>query len=170
MRTVRPLLVSVSLAALPGCATLGGLAQLVQAPQFERVPDREAELRLQGPGRDRGVGGATLRVWARVYNPNPFGLTLSDLKGDLFLDGTRAAGVDFPLGLPLVAREESEVPLDISIGFDDLPGLGRVASAALGGGRIDYRLDGTIGVDAGALGRPVFGPATLLKGDVRVLR
>jgi hypothetical protein len=168
MKVIRASLVVVSLAALPGCATLGGLARLVQAPRFERAPGRDAELRLQGPGR--GLAGASLRIWARVYNPNAFGLTLSALQGDLFLGGTRTAAVDFPLGLPLVAREEAEVPLDISIGLDDLPGLGRVISSALGGGRIDYRLDGTIGVDAGALGQPTFGPATLLQGDVRVLR
>jgi late embryogenesis abundant protein len=164
------ILLAASLLALPACATLGGLASLVQPPRFERIPDRDAELRLRGPGGGRSLGGASLRLWTRVYNPNSFGLTLAELKGDLFLDDTRAAEVDFPLGLPLAAQEESEVPIDISIGFDDLPGLGRVASAALGGGRIDYRLDGTIGVDAGALGRPVFGPATLLRGDVRVLR
>lgn len=170
MEVARVWTVALSLAVLSGCATLSGLGMLVQAPRFERSPEREAELRLQGPGRDRGLGGAALTVWARVYNPNPFGLTLSAVKGDLFLDGTRAARVDFPIGLPLVAREEQEVPIEISIGFDDLPGLGRVVTSALGGGRLDYRLDGTIGVDAGALGQPVFGPATLLRGDVRVLR
>jgi hypothetical protein len=169
----RPFLVGVVALcglALPACATLGGLGTLVQAPRFQKSPGRDAELRLSGPGRDRGLGGAALRIWTRVYNPNPFGLTLSAVQGDLYLDGSRAAAVDFPLGLPLVAREETEVPLDISIGFDELPGLGRVVSSALGGGSLEYRLEGTIGVNAGALGQPTFGPATLIQGDVRVLR
>jgi hypothetical protein len=32
---------------------------------------------------------------------------------------------------------------------------------------MEYRLDGTIGVDAGRLGQPVFGPMTLIRGDLR---
>jgi len=32
---------------------------------------------------------------------------------------------------------------------------------------VAYRLEGTIGVDAGQLGQPVFGPLTLLRGDIR---
>jgi hypothetical protein len=32
---------------------------------------------------------------------------------------------------------------------------------------VEYRLDGTIGVDAGRLGQPVFGPMTLVRGDFR---
>jgi len=31
---------------------------------------------------------------------------------------------------------------------------------------VEYRLDGTIGVDAGKLGQPVFGPMTLVRGDL----
>jgi hypothetical protein len=31
---------------------------------------------------------------------------------------------------------------------------------------VDYHLDGTIGVDAGGLGTPVFGPMTLIRGTI----
>ena len=30
---------------------------------------------------------------------------------------------------------------------------------------VPYRLEGTIGVDAGRLGQPVFGPMTLIRGE-----
>ncbi len=82
------------------CASMGTLARLVQPPRFEQDGDRAAEIRLLAPSRDQPLGGAAVRIWAKVLNPNPFGLTLSTVKGTLLLDGTRAATGDFPLGLP----------------------------------------------------------------------
>jgi late embryogenesis abundant protein len=157
-------------AAHAGCASLGGLGALVQAPRFSHAEGRDAEIVLRGPSRDFPLGGAAVRIYARVVNPNPFGLTLSTLVGDLFLDGTRAAAVDFPLGLALVANDETEIPIDLAIGFADVPRLAQVIGRAISGSQLDYRLDGRIGVDAGALGRPTFGPMTILEGDVRVRR
>jgi hypothetical protein len=156
------------------CATLGGLAGLVQPPRLATVPDRPAELRLLGAGTGLPLGGAGVRLWARVENPNPFGLTLSTLTGSLHLESTgpgdwaRAATLDLPLGLPLAARQQTEFPIDLTVSLSDLPELAGVARRALGGGTIPYRLDGTIGVDAGSLGRPTFGPLTLLSGEMRV--
>src|SRR5688572_32124364 len=158
------------MAAHVGCASLGGLGGLVQAPRFSAVEGRDAEIVLRGPSRDFPLGGAAVRLHARVLNPNPFGLTLSTLTGDLFLDDTRAAAVDFPLGLALLANDETEIPIDLAIGFADVPLLAQVIGRAVSGSQLDYRLDGRIGVDAGALGRPTFGPMTILEGDVRVRR
>lgn len=153
-------------AALAGCATLGALG--ITPLTFEEADDRSSELRLLGPAADRPLGGAALRIWTRVENPNGFGLTLTDIRGDLFVEDAEAIRVDFPLGLPLLARQDTVVPLDVSIGFDDVPRLGRIARAALLGERLDYRLDGTFGVDAGQYGEPRFGPWTLLTGEFRV--
>jgi len=47
-----------------------------------------------------------------------------------------------------------------------LPGLADVVRRAARREAVDYRLDGTIGVDAGRLGQPVFGPMTLMRGDL----
>jgi hypothetical protein len=168
--TLRVAAMAALLGAHAGCASLGGLGGLVQAPRFSAADGREAEIVLRGPSRDFPLGGAAVRIHARVFNPNPFGLTLSTLIGDLYLDGTRAAAVDFPLGLALVANDEAEVPIDLAIGFDDVPRLAQVVGRAFSGSSLDYRLDGRIGVDAGALGRPTFGPMTILEGDVRVRR
>ena len=156
------------LTGAPACAELNALRALVQPPQFEQAPDRPAEVRLLRPSGGQPLGGAGVRLWARVSNPNPFGLTLNTLKGTLYLENARAADAEFPLGLALGARQDTVVPIDLSVNFSDLPGLGDVARRAISRQPLAYRLEGTIGVDAGRLGRPVFGPMTLLSGEATV--
>jgi Late embryogenesis abundant protein len=158
------LAVAFGLLGLQACASmdsLGNLGALIQPPRFEQVPDQPAEIRLQG------VSGAGVRLWTKVTNPNPFGLRLGTLKGTLYLDDSRAADADFPLGLPLAAGGDSVIPIDISISFSDLPRLGGVAQRLLARQSVPYRLEGTVGVDAGRLGQPVFGPMTLIRGETR---
>lgn len=152
-----------------GCATLGQLKQIIQPPTFEQAPGQPAEIRLVGPRMDLPLGGAAVRLWTRVSNPNSFGLTLRTLKGTLFLEESRAADADFPLGLPLGAGQETVIPIDLSISFSDLPGLANALRRAVNREPLPYRLDGTIGVDAGRLGTGLtFGPMTLMRGDVQV--
>ena len=59
------------------------------------------------------------------------------------------------------------MPIDLSVSFANLPGLADSIRRAINRQPLAYRLDGTIGVDAGRLGQPIFGPMTLLRGDVR---
>jgi hypothetical protein len=171
-RLSRAAVVAAALAVLPGCATLGALGAMIRPLEFEAARDRPAELRLGGVGGGRlGLpDGATLRLWARVHNPNSFGLTLSTIAGSVYLEDTRAATVDFPLGLPLQPGLEEVIPLDVSLRLSDLPGLGGVLGRAVGGNPLAYRLEGRFTVDAGPLGTPSFGPATLLQGEVRPFR
>jgi hypothetical protein len=152
-----------------GCASLEGLRALVQPPSF-RQGDQPADVRLVGPSVDRPLGGAAIRLWTEVTNPNPFGFTLGTLDGTLFLEDTRAAAAEFPLGLPLGAGQRSTVPIDLSISFADLPGLANVVRRAASREPLAYHLEGTIGVDAGQLGQPTFGPMTLLRGEMRGVR
>ncbi len=159
---IRLATVGVSLLLLQACAGLDQLGALVQPPRFEQVRDQPAEIRLIG------MTGAGVRLWTRVTNPNAFGLRLGTLKGTLYLDESRAADADFPLGLPLGGGSDIVIPIDISISFSDLPGLGGVGRRVLARQPLGYRLHGTIGVDAGRLGQPVFGPMTLLSGEARV--
>lgn len=151
---------------LTGCATLG----LVEPPRFEADTARPAELRLVGPTSQRPLGGGAVRIWARVHNPNAFGMRLSTVRGNLFLEGVRAAEVDLPVGLPLGAGQDTVIPLELVVGFADLPGLADVAARALTGRALTYQLEGNVGVDAGALGVLDFGPTRLLSGEVQVLR
>ncbi|HYN09984.1 MAG TPA: LEA type 2 family protein [Vicinamibacterales bacterium] len=168
MRKAIGLLALASLTS--ACATLGALGALgaiVQPPRFEEALDRPAEIRILPATGGRGVGGIAVRLWTRVTNPNPFGFTLSTLAGTLFLEDARAATAEFPLGLPLAAGRSEIVPIDISIGFSELPRLGGVLERAINRRPIRYRLDGTIAVEAGRFGTPVFGPMTLLRGTAR---
>ena len=153
-----------------GCATLGPLAQLVQPPRFEQADDQPAEIRLVAPSLRMPTGGAGVRIWLEVTNPNPFGFTLSTVDATLALEGSQAATGAFPLGLPLQAGQQSVVPLDLSISFADVPGLAGVARQIAAGNAIDYQLDGTVGIDAGRLGMPTFGPMLLTRGELRVIR
>jgi len=131
------------------------------------LPGRQSTRRAALHG---AVAIAGVRIWLEVTNPNPFGFTLSTVTATLALDGTRAATGDFPLGLPLTAGQRSVVPLDLAISFADLPGLAGVLRQMAGGGEVDYELEGTVGVDAGRLGTPTFGPMLLTRGEVRVVR
>lgn len=153
-----------------GCASLGGLSSIIRPPQFEQAEGQPAQLRILGPSRTLPVGGAGVRIWLKVTNPNAFGFTLSTVNAALSLEGSRAADTDFPLGLPLSARQESIIPLDLSISFADLPGLASALRRLAVGGSVPYELEGTVGVDAGRLGTPTFGPMLLTRGEMRVVR
>jgi LEA14-like dessication related protein len=144
-----------------GCAELRQLSALVQAPHFEQDDQQRSEIRLNG------TSGAAVRIWTRVSNPNAFGLTLGTLRGTLHLEGSRAATVDFPFGLPLPARGEEVVPIDISVNFRDIPGLGNAITRAITRQPIAFELEGTIGVSAGGFGEQTLGPMTFLRGELR---
>jgi Late embryogenesis abundant protein len=170
MTSRRSLVLLLGTLLLAGCASLGSLASAVQPPTFQVASGREAEIRLLGPSVQNPLGGASVRLWADITNPNPFGVVLSALTGSLALEGTRAADVDFPWGLPLVAGQDTVVPLDVSVSFADLPGLGNVLSRAVTEGAVDYSLDGTVTLDAGLLGQPSFGPTNFMRGSIRTRR
>lgn len=150
-----------------GCATLG---LGIQAPRFSMAAQEPSEFRLLGPSLDRPLGGAAVRLYARVENPNPVGITLSGLTGTLSLEGFEAADADFPLGLPLQANESAIVPLDINVSFSSLPRVAEVVSQAVTRGSVSYSLDGIATVDAGMLGPARFGPMRIVSGALSTRR
>lgn len=159
---LRAVVVAALVAATSGCAAaLQSLQGLIQPPRFEQDDQSRSEIRL------RGTTGASVRIWTRVSNPNSFGVTLGTLQGTLNLEGSRAATVDFPLGLPLQAQGEEVVPIDISVDFRDVPGLGQAITRAIARQPIAFELEGTIGVSAGPLGMQTLGPMTWLRGELR---
>jgi hypothetical protein len=153
---------------LSGCASLAGLG--IQAPRFSAAPGQAAELRLAGPSLQRPLGGATIRIYTLVENPNPIGITLASVAGTLQLQGFDAADANFPLGLPMQAGGSTVVPLDLTVSFANLPGLAEVLTRSVTNGEIAYSLRGTASVDAGVLGQPSFGPMTLVQGTVQARR
>jgi hypothetical protein len=156
------------IATTAGCAGLANLQQIIRPPRFEQAPGQQAELRLLVPSATSPLGGAGVRIWLQVSNPNPFGFTLSTIDADLMLEGHHAATGNFPLGLPLNAGQETVVPLDLSISFADVPALSRTIGRLATGGTAAYQLDGTVGIDAGRFGTPTFGPMTLTTGELHV--
>jgi hypothetical protein len=156
-------------AVIGACAGLG-LGDVIQPPRFSVASGRQAELRLLGPSVGRPLGGASIRLWAHVENPNPLGLALTAVQGSFALEGTKAADVDFPLGVPLLAGQDTVIPLDLNISFSDLPGLADVAIKLATRSSVNYQLDGTIAVNAGPLGTPRFGPSKLMDGTLRIRR
>ncbi len=159
----------VGLAALivGGCATLG-LHEL--RPLRFSEADRPATLRLLAPGADHPSGAAAVRLWARVANGNPFGVVLSDLEGRLHLEGEPGPRATFPLGLPLEAGQDTVIPIDLTIGFQEVPDLAGAVRSAVLRGAVAYRLEGSFGVEAGRIGPARFGPQDLLTGELRVAR
>src|SRR5262245_33601738 len=167
-RACTPALLCAALTfSLEACASLQGLRAFVQPPRFSQASDRRSEIRLASFDASRPLGGATVRLWTTVENPNPFGFTLSELDVTLFLEDAQAAETSFPLGLPLQARGIETIPIDISISFADVPRLAGTLRQAARGQAIGYRLEGTVGIDAGRLGQPSFGPMTLVSGTLQ---
>ena len=161
------LLLGAGLFFTAGCGAMRNIASIIQPPRFEQ-DNRPAELRFLTPSLAHPAGGAGVTLWMRVTNPNPFGFTLSTLDTTLMLEGSRAATGSFPLGLPLTAGQTSVVPINLSISFADVPGLANALRQAATGSAVAYQLDGTVGVDAGRLGQPTFGPMMLASGEIGV--
>jgi hypothetical protein len=159
---LRALVLAAFVSSTPACAAaLQSLQALIQPPRFEQDHQSQSEIRL------RGTTGAAVRIWTRVSNPNSFGVTLGTLQGTLHLEGSRAATVDFPFGLPLQPQSEEIVPIDISVDFRDVPGLGQAITRAITRQPIAFEIEGTIGVSAGRLGMQTLGPMTWLRGELR---
>lgn len=167
LRRITTLSGLAALLAATSCATL---QQVVQPPTFDLARQQESRVRLLGPALGRPLGGAEIRVWARVANPNPVGFTLSRLTGTVLLGNEPAADVDLPLGLPLEASGDTIIPLNLTISFADVPELADRIQDAITRGSVNYALRGILAVDAGAFGEPTFGPTTWLQGDVDLVR
>lgn len=157
----------ITLLTATACATLSDVLG-VEPPRLQHASERESTLRLRLPSIQHPSGAVTVRLWARVENPNGFGLTLSTFRGTLDLEDRQVADVDLPLGLPLQAGRDTVIPLEITFGRSAFDALGDVGRALLNRGTLTYELGGTIGVDAGPFGEPRFGPRSWLRGELDV--
>ena len=114
---------------------------------------------------DVGAPSATFRLVIDVTNPNPVGVRLAVLDGDLYLNDVRAGSVAFADGLDLPARAHARLALDVTLDADAFPALTNAFADALAGRPLRYRLDAQVGIDVlGAVQR--FPRTTLLAGNV----
>jgi hypothetical protein len=165
-RRARGVAILLTLAAA-GCASVASLLGISE-PRFAVASGRASTLRLGGPSIQHPRGSATVRVWTQVSNPNSFGLTLTTLDGTLAFEGEDLVDVALPIGLPMVALADTVIPLDLTFGFESFSALGNVAMSLFTRDQLSYELKGTLGVSAGPLGEPTFGPRTWLRGEVDV--
>ena len=131
MRQICVSFIVVGLLLLNGCATL---EDLVQKPQiaFDSVGTRDMSL-LAG----------TFVFRFNVTNPNPVGITLSDIVYDLDINGKSFVSSRMDQGLTLAAS--GTAPLEIPITLDYLELFDSLAGF-LKSDAVSYRLTGSAGV------------------------
>jgi hypothetical protein len=156
-------LAAVAIAALVAC--LPGTEPILAAPTFRLVPDASRIVRLDPPGAF-SEGGMLVRVALRATNPNPIGVRLAELEGDLWLGGAAAAGLRFVGGLDLPPRGAADVVVEVAVPLGRLDALVGPLTDAVAGRPLTYRVDAVVGVDV--LGVPTRFPAmTIARGEVR---
>lgn len=162
----RRLASTVALAAVVALvACVPGAEPVLAAPTFGLVPDGSRVLRLDPPGAF-SEGGLLVRVALRATNPNPIGLRLAELEGDLWLGGVPAAGLRFVGGIDLPPRGSADLAVEVSVPLARLDDLVGPLADAVGGRPLAYRVDAAVGVDV--LGVPTRFPAvTIARGEVR---
>jgi hypothetical protein len=156
-------LAAVAIAALVAC--LPGTEPILAAPTFRLVPDGSRIVRLDPPGAF-SEGGMLVRVALRATNPNPIGVRLAELEGDLWLGGVAAAGLRFVGGLELPPRGAADVVVEVAVPLGRLDALVGPLTDAVAGRPLTYRVDAVVGLDV--LGVPTRFPAmTIARGEVR---
>lgn len=138
----------VVVAALAIFVLLGACApgaRMLSAPTFSVDQAGSGFVSIDPPGI--GDGSALFRVAMRVTNPNPFGLKLAALDGDMFFNDTRAAALSFRGGLDLPASGTAQLLLDVRVPLGAAPALLESIASLVGGGSVRYRLDSAVAVD-----------------------
>src|SRR5690606_24938458 len=118
---------------------------MLGAPTFTVDQAASGFVRIDPPGV--GDGSALFRVALRVTNPNPFGIKLAALDGDLFFNDTRAAALSFRGGLDVAGNGTSPLLLDVRVPLGAAPALLETIAGLVGGSSVRYRLDSAVAVD-----------------------
>lgn len=161
----RSLMLTGLLLAVLVAACAPGAVPGVQAPTFQLRSEGSRVLRFDPPGVLEG-GGLVVQVTLRSHNPNPVGVRLSSLEGELYLGGVLATGVAFVGGVDLPARGSSDLRLEATVPLARVPELLGVLGNALAGAAISYQVDAAVGVELlGVATR--FPSLTLARGEVR---
>lgn len=118
---------------------------MLSAPTFSIDQAGSGFVRIDPPGI--GDGTALFRVALRVTNPNPFGLKLAALDGDLYVNDVRAAALSFRGGLDVPGNGSAPLLLDIRVPLGAAPAMLEAIAGLVGGGGVRYRLDSAVAVD-----------------------
>ena len=150
-------------AALAACVP--GAAPALLAPTFRLRADATRIVRLDPPGATLDAA-LVVRVGLRVANPNPVGVRLDTLDGQLWLGGVAASDLRFVDGIDLPARGEADLTFDVEVPLARLGPLTGVLGDAIAGRPVAYRVDATVGI--AVLGVPTRFPSiTVARGEVR---
>jgi hypothetical protein len=151
------------LASLASCVP--GAAPTLGAPTFRLRADDTRIVRLDPPGAIDD-GALVVRVALRATNPNPVGIRLEALDGDLSLGGVAASGLSFVGGVDLPARGAADLALEATVPLDRIGALASVLADAVAGRPVAYRVDASVTV--ALLGVPTrFPTVTVARGEVR---
>jgi LEA14-like dessication related protein len=154
-RLLAPLFALGLMAGLAACAPT---QPVIAVPTFKVQSVRLTGVTLPGIGRS---ATASLTLQLLVNNPNPIPLRLADIAGTFILDGSKVADINLPdVALPARGEAMQRADLVLPLTLDTFANVLRVAR----GQQVSYRVDGTFVADLGILGRPSFGPYTLVQG------
>ncbi|WP_407539007.1 LEA type 2 family protein [Deinococcus radiomollis] len=158
-RFLAPLLAPLALLGLSaGLSACAPNQPIFAVPTFKVQSVRLTNLTLPGFG---SPATAYVSLQLRVNNPNPLPLRLANIAGTFILDGVNVGSVNLPdVALPASGEVVQQADLTLPLTLDTLGSALRVAR----GQAVSYRLDGTFTADLGFLGRPSFGPYTLVQG------
>lgn len=145
MTPSRSFILVVLLSALIGTlAACAPSSSVVSPPTFTFVPAGSGLVRIDPPGV--GQGAAVFRVNLMVENPNPVGVRLASLSGDLVLQGVRAASASFTGGLDVGAKKTVPLALDVSIPLVGVPRLLPVLASMVAGAATEVAVDAEVGL------------------------
>ncbi len=157
----------VLLALLASCVP--GVS-VVQAPTISVAPGGARLVRLEPPGV--GSGSALIRLDLEIRNPNPVGLTLAGLDGELFLSGRSVATSRFPAGVTIPARGDAPLTLEVAVPLDGAAGVADAMARLVQGQGVPYRLELALEVEAFGVAqrfpaRPVASGEVRFPGELR---
>lgn len=97
--------------------------------------------------------GVTFSSDVLLTNPNPFGVTVSKMDFDVFVNGKKSTHITQNKSVRIPANEEFSMPLQFKIPLKEkemFKGLSEVLSGAWKKKGMDIRTEGDIYIDAGA--------------------
>src|SRR6056297_1855341 len=128
---------------------------------------------VQAPTISVAPGGARLvRLDLEIRNPNPVGLTLAGLDGELFLSGRSVATSRFPAGVTIPARGDAPLTLEVAVPLDGAAGVADAMARLVQGQGVPYRLELALEVEAFGVAqrfpaRPVASGEVRFPGELR---